>query len=994
MKILEIHIYGYGKLENFVIKEMKDLQTIYGENEAGKSTIMMFIHSILFGFPTKQQSELRYEPKNGAAYGGKLVLLFPEKGQVVVERVKGKATGDVHVSLEDGTFGGEELLKELLLHMDKSLYQSIFSFNLNGLQNVHLLKNEELGRFLFSAGTLGSEKLMAVEGMLQKNLDNYFKPNGKKPLLNEKLRELKAAQVELQQAGEQNADYLGLIQEKEALQGKIEKLKVETRNQQLELQKFQNWEGLLPLLKEEQALQEEMSLLEDLPFPIDGISRLNQLEQLIKPYEGQVKGINERIKSLEGQLKELKPNEKILQHEAEISSFIEKMPLMGQLKQEEEKLQEEKNHMEKEIAVIKENLHTAMDDEALLLCNTGISMKEQIETAEKEYSRLVDKKVELDERFETEKTRLEDIEQKVAALEQRLLPITKKQDLENQLKKNSNQEKLQIELTNIQDKMDFLDQTKKKQKQQKKKNQMILTILVLLSVIAVIRGIMSSQLMIAAGGAVVVIMLLFLLLNRSQSDKEMELENRKLKEKEKDISVQLKDKGTEVLEAIGKTLKEDADLRRQSQLWSMKREDQEIQYEKLIQAFDEWEHRTKRLENQLIDLREGLGLPKEITYKHIPKAFMLLENWKQYVRDKQNIDRQLLLIKKDMESISQEIRKWGNLFLKNRETLPLQEVAIHLKNSLRKENEKNILFKENKAKLIEWHEELDKLTVELDYLQDEKKKLFQFAKVENEETFRERGKMAEKQGSLFRRLDEINQQFVLANIDTDEKKQIMAINHIESLLNDQSRTIEETEQQLQGLHEKLADIKHKVKQLEDGGMYTDLLHHYKQLNYQFSEEAKNWARYAIAKDILSKTIEKYKEERLPRMLKKAEEYLSYLTNHQYVRIHAQNVGSGLLIERRDHTLFEANELSQATSEQVYVALRLALATTLYDKYQFPIVIDDSFVNFDHERTEKVIRLLQSIRDHQILFFTCHKHLLSYFKEEEILHLKESIIQAF
>ena len=76
MKIKEIKVYGYGKLENIVIKQIENFTVFYGENEAGKSTIMSFIHSILFGFPTKQQSELRYEPKFHSKYGGQLIVDF------------------------------------------------------------------------------------------------------------------------------------------------------------------------------------------------------------------------------------------------------------------------------------------------------------------------------------------------------------------------------------------------------------------------------------------------------------------------------------------------------------------------------------------------------------------------------------------------------------------------------------------------------------------------------------------------------------------------------------------------------------------------------------------------------------------------------------------------------------------------------------------------------------------------------------------------------
>ncbi|MCL6572548.1 MAG: hypothetical protein K6T88_12835, partial [Bacillus sp. (in: Bacteria)] len=175
---------------------------------------------------------------------------------------------------------------------------------------------------------------------------------------------------------------------------------------------------------------------------------------------------------------------------------------------------------------------------------------------------------------------------------------------------------------------------------------------------------------------------------------------------------------------------------------------------------------------------------------------------------------------------------------------------------------------------------------------------------------------------------------------------------------------------------------------------SDILHHYKQKKYEFEEAAKEWAVYCLAQEVLTNTIEKYKNVHLPRMLVKAEEYLSFLTDGSYQSIHLQATGPGFLVERKDHTIFEANELSQATMEQLYVSIRLALATTLYEKYPFPIMIDDSFVNFDAKRTQKVIELLKRLDQNQILFFTCHTHLLNHFQSENVLCLEKGAGQVF
>ncbi|MCH2746426.1 AAA family ATPase, partial [Listeria monocytogenes] len=84
-----IDIIGYGKWSDAHFNNIAIFQVFYGENEAGKSNIMAFIHSILFGFPTKQQSLPRMEPKNGGPYGGILTLEDTSFGKVIIERLKG-----------------------------------------------------------------------------------------------------------------------------------------------------------------------------------------------------------------------------------------------------------------------------------------------------------------------------------------------------------------------------------------------------------------------------------------------------------------------------------------------------------------------------------------------------------------------------------------------------------------------------------------------------------------------------------------------------------------------------------------------------------------------------------------------------------------------------------------------------------------------------------------------------------------------------------------
>ncbi len=65
------------------------------------------------------------------------------------------------------------------------------------------------------------------------------------------------------------------------------------------------------------------------------------------------------------------------------------------------------------------------------------------------------------------------------------------------------------------------------------------------------------------------------------------------------------------------------------------------------------------------------------------------------------------------------------------------------------------------------------------------------------------------------------------------------------------------------------------------------------------------------------------------------------------------------------------ELSRGTSDQLWFALRLAVARTVLPD-DTPLILDDAFVTFDDRRTEAALRLLErEAETRQILLFTCH-----------------------
>ncbi|HEX6922321.1 MAG TPA: hypothetical protein VF149_00740, partial [Bacillales bacterium] len=104
---------------------------------------------------------------------------------------------------------------------------------------------------------------------------------------------------------------------------------------------------------------------------------------------------------------------------------------------------------------------------------------------------------------------------------------------------------------------------------------------------------------------------------------------------------------------------------------------------------------------------------------------------------------------------------------------------------------------------------------------------------------------------------------------------------------------------------------------------------------------------------------------------------------------------GFIVERMDGIRFSPNQLSRGTAEQLYLAVRLALARIYQSPSPYPMIMDDILVNFDSHRSGKAAQTIrEAATHHQILFFTCHAHLLEHFSKGEILSIEPASLTTF
>ncbi|WP_428909393.1 AAA family ATPase [Niallia sp. Krafla_26] len=987
MRIEEIHIYGYGKFENVKFTNLGKKQIFFGNNEAGKSTIMSFIHSILFGFPTKQQTELRYEPKKGAKYGGQLIVYFPNYGRAIIERVKGKATGDVVVRLENGQIGGEEFLKELLSSMDKHLYTSIFSFNLHGLQNIHLMKEQDLGKFLFSIGTVGTDQLVKAENQLTKELDTRFKNNGRNPQLNVKLKELQQLRGELKKAERNNDQYLSLLQKRDGIQFEIQQLKRALTECRSKKEKWEKLDRVYPLYQDGKILKNELTQYENITFPDKGIEQLDQLMGLHTQAKRKVNTLEQRLEHLKGELEQLTPNFELIHKENEINTVVENLPLLDKTKQELIGLQAQMKRLEEELIFLHKKIHLPLSQQDIITINTSVFVKEKVVSLNSKQKSLTDKKQELDERFQEEKARLEELESKERELKQELLPEEERKKLEDLLSRSKAKEYVLFQKENMEEKLVSLKKSLQKEKRRSSQHKVQNIVLGILFISLSVWGIFSDtrSFLLLGGLGLLFIIWSFLKDSSAKEIRSIQSEIAHLKEKKSAYEQELRTPLNH-FERFQIQIDQDNETREQLKQLSHMLKNQHNQYNHIVDLFEQWEHNEAALHRELLEMGKELKLPNHIALYHLNDAFEIIDELKKMYVEKESLMKRINANEATIKDIVSLLEELSLQLLQNVNTSH-HETAYLLKRSLRQELEKHIQYQEKQEQYRQLEEEYKVEQIELKEIGAEIDQLYQIAGTQDEIDFREIGKKAQLKADLINKWNNIDIQLKLSQIDFAELESIddQAIGEkIEGI----EIEIEELEQRITGNNEELADVKHKITMIEEGGTYAELLHRYKQLKYEFESDAKEWVKFSVAKDILQKTINNFKEVWFPKMLAKAEEFLQFLTGGNYIRILPKQDSSGFIIERKDHLLFEANELSQATTEQIYISIRLALAITVYEKYKLPIIIDDSFVNFDQTRTKRVIHLLQELDDNQILFFTCHEHLVEYMHWDDVIDMNE------
>lgn len=935
MRIKRLDIYGYGKWVDKSFDLAEDVQLFYGMNEAGKSTLMSFIHSILFGFPTRNSTLLRYEPHESSKYGGKIIATDARFGECVIERVHGKVTGNVVVTLEDGTTGADQLLDTLLSGMTRETFQSIFSFSLTDIENVHQLNKDQLSRYLLNIGAHGTDYYLDVVDDLSKEADKLYRPTGRVLPLNRQLSVLEKQEQRLAELETRNESYLSLLEENARQADEIEKLEIKREKLEEKLSQILEMKKEWHVFEEINNLSQEIQETQLPPLKNDG-------KYLFKEYKKDLNKINEELQEIHLAIhaqKEQLTHSEVLEHyekhEKDILELEQNLPEIIEQLGEFQSISNQRAESQKRLTHIEHQLQ--LED--------SVNYPKRLTFEDQEIIR------EWKNSYKNQSIKIEQLQKELQALENEFnLKNQKLDQIEAVMWDN-------VQFKDVEEELKEGQLLKKEPQKETSKTPLFIGgigVLILAS-----SFITTPPLQWAAFGlGLILIIFPVLFFTRKDQPEKADTKSQEFMTVEFEKQVQLKEK---YRVALG-----------ESDAVQEKKHEETLMYESFLnqqkgieenwQAFLSEHHLPTTLD---LFSAEDIFTQTNQLHQLLEKDKVSLEKQTalQATLSKQTAPISSIIEIADQAPFSEKVQQFRLYLTELNSVLNEEEEKINQLTALRREmkqletnkentkNKMNVLIEtagaKDEAGFFDLYEKKESL--------DKKKSRLKFLK-ENTPSFKEEEVLVTKE-----------------ELDEQEKRVRLGL----------QRAADENKKWVM----ELANSQLSIENLERDGTYTEALQEFENQKAATQRLVDEWVSNKIAAGMIQETLNQVTKDRFQEIIFDAENYFRLLTDGEYEKIVFKE--EDLFVQHRKGKVIDVKVLSRGTSEPLYVAVRLAYIKNTQDMIELPIIMDDPFVNFDRTRQKNMYQLMQQLgKEAQIIYFTFDPGARDYFDQHQMTNLNE------
>jgi uncharacterized protein YhaN len=1062
MRIEHLQINGFGRLHNREVDLTDGVTVLYGRNEAGKSTMMQFIRSMLFGIPSRGNPSERYEPMQGGLHGGILTASDNMGGKWTIRRHTGSGEGsgrneklNITVTRPNGTIqeiGQQEMERELLGGISRSMFHQLFAVSLDELQELAALQSEEMSSFLFHAGMGGGGVIMRAERRLVQDAEKLYKPRGK---LQEAAKIVQAIDKLERQIAESRSylprynSNIAALKVTESELDMLERKRKLTGDKLVTLRKALDVRELW--LKWSEAQLELEGLPTILTFPEEGATRWHALEGEIRNAQGAVARCERQQSELTVELT-LNPPDEVLVAQGPVVERLDRQ------RSSYEDRRSERQRIEGELIALNEHLERILRGidvswgRAELMAFSGAAADRE---AGRKFAAAF---ASYDRRMEAEGAARQTLRSRLAAASASLQAAERALAREHaagaesfaQLAPRSARELLQL--------WDELQQAAERWREAqlsagplrghgagsdgpsaqrmaalyRRLLQAGAALTVLLPAALWLTGAPPVSAMIAIGLLGAADLALWAGLRRARRPEASPPEHggdnaaaEMLRLRGLLLSGAEPESATPGRRSAAQGTSPDAggleasmrELRRLMDAWTAWRQRIEryaaerdacrIELETLAGEEKALTDEMSRAEKAFTETAEQYedwlrqhGLPEGVSPEGLPDIFARVEQGNELLRQETKLSARMKELEAECNVFEEEclslIYESGadpadisgvaatGFAMESQVGKPLSAVTLlswldlrkrawdDLRNDLMRRDSILSRLREIQDDLTESYRILGELRVQRDVLLAE-------GGATGGEDFLRRSASVQRHGELNKSI----RQWELAMFGGWDNSRVAALQELldhhdalalEKKKNTEDASAEQEEQTWNALLEQRGKLLQEREYLKERCMEDSVIQQLEEQRAALRIVAEKYAVAALTAELMGRTRRIYEQEKQPQVLLLASDYFSKLTEGEYRRVVMTLGHKELKAEHKSAGLLDSGLLSRGTAEQLYLAIRLALAETMSRQVSLPLLFDDLFVNFDEPRLHAALMLLGELSaSRQIVMMTCHKH---------------------
>jgi uncharacterized protein YhaN len=1013
VKISQIQIGSFGVWQGLTLANLDPGITVfYGENEAGKTTLLQYLRTILYGFSPERRS--RYLPTlYGGRPGGELSVTSAS-GRFRIERftqVAATDRGRVNVIAADGTVFTEPQLKALLGGVDEVVYDNVFAVGLRELQELATLDETDASQLLYDLSS-GLDRVSLVK--VTRNLDASREEilGNDDAEITRLLAEHEQLRVEVDQLRAGANSWLQAAAQRAATEREIEDLQSETQQIEDETKTLELARAVRSPWQKRETIDERLAAIGEIRELPEHLPRqLDHLTGQMRKCRAQAKQIKASRRRLVAELNDLVLNERLWRQAPRIEALAEQRTWLASITDQAQRLKKEIADLENDLKNrhansgmgelqlaggprLSESLRASLTGPAKSVRDQSRRRKEAQRDLE-QFTRDAD---ELQESLEEELARrgvrrltdaLSSAGDRVAQLRRRNVDGERIAKLKHQ----------RIEL---------------KHQGQRLLEQQVLSgwvigglglmfsfgvLLVLMAMTASLfsisgtaAGILALLGVCAVGGSIIWKLVL-------QHDAAMRLEECSRQMSQVDAELEQAGHSVDDRTASNATGSGDSseqlfsaerDLERLEQLVPMESEHQNLRQQaasakrRLEESEEGYRSAMRRWKSALVDN----GLPQTMSPAQVLR---LVSSSTPMMEAQRRIDSRY----EELEQRHREIAA-----IQGRVQQMAADAGLELEGD---DSDSHI------EQLVGELREQERKGARRDQLRDKHgrlKQAYNRRKRVYRKMLRRRDKIVSEAGAAdvrqFRDLFSKIESVVQLREQRDELTEAIreklghgvaetaVATHVTGATDEQIEHRQDqllvkydaTQDRLKTLYEQRGAMREQAEAMRDNRRLAEAQFELGCVEQRLSEAIQRWRVLAVASLALLEVRQTYERDRQPKTLNEASNYMSRLTEGQYVRIWTPLSEDVLKVEDRTGVSLPIDVLSQGTREQVFLSLRLALVAGYMRRgVQLPVVLDDVLVNFDVRRARAAAKLLADFahRGHQLLIFSCHEHIMEIFQ---------------